>query len=99
MNATAVHAPHDTAQALAQFAANPLRFQRAVDGLDPAEILSPADRTRLMLLLVEHWRWSDRQIASHTKWSLYTVARIREQLMLAPCSGENPTVTPPERTH
>jgi len=77
---------------------NAFRFRRAVNGFDPAEVLSPKDRRRLMRVLVEHWRWSDRQIERHTKWTLSTVARIREDLWLRPCSGENNLIPPPEWT-
>jgi hypothetical protein len=76
------------------------RFMRAVNGFDPAEVLGPSDRRLLMRLLVTEWRWSDAQISRHTKWTPYTVARIREgrPLFLQPCSGENVTVTPPDWT-
>jgi hypothetical protein len=93
-----VTSPYDWARRAGRGADDWFRFQRAVNGFDPAEVLTPDDRERLMVLLVERWHWSDRQISSHTRWTLYTVQRIRERLSLRPCTGENTTVTPPEWT-
>lgn len=56
-----------------------IRYQRALAGQEPAEALSTAERWRLMRTLCG-WGWTDHQIAVHTLWSTYTVARIRHQL-------------------
>lgn len=89
---------YNIAARFADKAENGFRFRRAVNGFDPAEALSPKDRRRLMRLLVDHWRWSDRQIERHTKWTLHVIERIREDLWLQPCSGENNLIPPPEWT-
>lgn len=47
----------------------------------PAEALETADRERLIAWLWEEG-WSDVQIATHTKCSTYTVARIRDRIGL-----------------
>lgn len=60
----------------------PRRLHRALDGLEPAEVLPPAERDRLMRILCGYG-WTDVQIAVHTLWSTYTVGRIRERLGLA----------------
>ena len=55
-------------------------YRRALRGELPAEALSnTGDREQLVH---ELWTagWTDVQIASHTRWSSYTVARIRERL-------------------
>lgn len=67
-----------------QFAENPHHFRAAVRGTLPAEALGPTDRAQLMRLLVEHWGLSTPQIAEHTKWTPYTVDRIRDRLFLQP---------------
>jgi hypothetical protein len=52
-------------------------------GLEPAETLHPRDREDLVLALWERG-WTDTQIAAHTRMTLYTTARIRGRLELAP---------------
>lgn len=50
----------------------------------PAEVLDDrADRERLISDL---WLagWTDTEMAAHTKWSTYTVARIRARIGLGP---------------
>lgn len=59
----------------------PLRLRRALDGLEPAEVLPPAERDRLMRILCGYG-WTDVHIAVHTLWTTYTVVRIRERLGL-----------------
>jgi hypothetical protein len=47
----------------------------------PAEILSTADRERLLYdLWLQHW--TDVEIATHTRMTTYTTARIRTRLGL-----------------
>ena len=56
---------------------------RVLAGHDPAEALDGYERDRLFRIL--HRRgWTDLEIATHTRWSTYTVARIRERLNLPP---------------
>ena len=97
MSAPAIN-HYAAAERYANGAMERFRFMRAVNGFDPAEVLGPSDRRLLMRLLVTEWRWSDRQIERHTKWTLSVVARIREDLWLQPCSGENTLIPPPEWT-
>lgn len=59
-----------------------VRLRRALAGLEPAEVLPPAERDRLMRILCGYG-WTDMHIAVHTLWSTYTVVRIRERLGLA----------------
>lgn len=57
-------------------------WRLALDGDLPADALSTLDRHALVLVL--HNRgWTDVEIASHTRMSTYTTARIREGLGLA----------------
>lgn len=60
---------------------DPLLISRCWLGKEPAELLEPRERE---LLLFELWeqRWTDLQIATHMKQSLYTTCRIRERLGL-----------------
>lgn len=52
-------------------------------GLLPAELLSSREREDLVWHLHERG-WTDLQIAEHTRMTLYTTARIRARLGLAP---------------
>lgn len=52
-------------------------------GVEPAEALHTRDREDLVAGLVERG-WTDQQIATHTRMTTYTTARIRERLGLAP---------------
>jgi hypothetical protein len=64
----------------------PLHYQRVWAavwrGELPAEVLPTKDKERLV---AELWAagWSDLEIACHTKWSTYTVTRLRERLGLS----------------
>jgi hypothetical protein len=60
---------------------NGYRYLAVLEGREPAEVLRPAERDRLMRRLVGEG-WTDIEIAAHTKWSTYTVTRIRERLGL-----------------
>ncbi|WP_156365201.1 hypothetical protein [Sciscionella sediminilitoris] len=57
-------------------------YAEAMRGALPAEALDRKDGERL---LAELWHagWTDTEIAVHTKWSTYTVGRIRDRLGLA----------------
>jgi len=60
----------------------PGRYRRALAGDEPAEALLHPDRARLVLIL--HTRGlPDAHIASHTRMTTYTTARIRSSLGLA----------------
>lgn len=61
----------------------PLRYQAARRGIEPAEALTPGDRHRLVAEL-HRGGWDDRAIASHTRMTTYTTARIRGALGLLP---------------
>jgi len=61
----------------------PKRLRRALAGLDPAEMLPPAERDRLVRILCARG-WTDIHIAAHTLWSTYTVGRIRDRLGIEP---------------
>ncbi|AVP71309.1 hypothetical protein [Prescottella equi] len=65
-----------------KYADNAFRFLRALRGFDPADALTQRDRALLVKLLVEHFAWTDQQVASLTKLSYHTVVRIRERLQL-----------------
>ena len=58
-----------------------LLYRAALLGREPAESLSPDERVRLIHIL---WmrRWTDLRIAEHTRWTTYTVARIRDRIGL-----------------
>lgn len=60
---------------------HPERFEQALAGHLPGEALSPYDRRVLVSTLVGRCM-TDREIAEHTKWTDYTVVRIREHLGL-----------------
>jgi DNA-binding NarL/FixJ family response regulator len=66
-----------------------IAWRLALDGQLPADALQTTDRQTLVLVL--HQRgWSDVEIATHTRMSTYTTARIRERIKLAPntsCKG------------
>lgn len=50
-------------------------------GQQPAELLHPRDRQELVYdLWLAHW--TDAEIATHTRMSTYTAARIRERMGL-----------------
>lgn len=57
------------------------RYQQALAGELPAEALVRKDAERLLHALHAQG-WTDVEIATHTQWSTYTVARIRERLEL-----------------
>lgn len=61
--------------------ANPTLYRRCMDGHEPAESLPQNERARLVLIL--HNRgWTDVQVATHTRMSTYTAARIRRRIGL-----------------
>ncbi|ORJ92599.1 hypothetical protein A6F55_23845 [Prescottella equi] len=62
---------------------NPIHFEAALAGTQPAEVLTPYDRGVLMAVLVRRGL-TDVEIAAHTKWTTYTTARIRENCGLDP---------------
>jgi len=62
---------------------SPVHFDRALEGTLPAEALSPYDR-RVLVDILYRRGYSDRQIAAHTGWTLYTAARIRAELYTDP---------------
>jgi hypothetical protein len=57
-------------------------WRLALDGDLPADALSTVDR-RALVLVLHNCGWTDVEIASHTRMSTYTTARIREGLGLA----------------
>jgi hypothetical protein len=59
------------------------RYCEALAGEIPAEALLPIDGDRLLVRL-HGMGWTDVEIATHTRWSTYTVARIRDRLGLRP---------------
>ncbi|MCZ4557931.1 hypothetical protein O4215_20430 [Rhodococcus maanshanensis] len=61
----------------------PVKYRSALAGRLPAEALTPNDRRVLVRQLVTDGM-SDLEIAAHTRWTLYTTSRIREDLWLAP---------------
>jgi DNA-binding MarR family transcriptional regulator len=62
-------------------ALSPVLFDLCRKGRQPAEVLPPADRDRLLRLL---WKrgWTVTEIAAHTRLSTYTTARILDRLEL-----------------
>ncbi|WP_206489314.1 hypothetical protein [Rhodococcus sp. KRD162] len=65
---------------------HPERFEQALAGRLPGEALSPYDRRVLVSTLVRRCM-TDREISELTKWTDYTVVRIREHLGLEPVSA------------
>jgi hypothetical protein len=64
-----------------------VRYRKALDGIEPAETLTTAERERLIRVLMARG-WTDFHIAMHTLWSVHTVIRIRERLGLKPNVAE-----------
>jgi acetyl-CoA carboxylase carboxyltransferase component len=64
---------------------NPLQYQAALDGIEPAEALTEADRHRLVTQL-HAAGWTDLEIAKHARMTLYTTARIRGDLLGLPAN-------------
>jgi hypothetical protein len=54
-------------------------YAEAMAGRLPAEVLDTAQAERLVKRLI-FAGWADVEIATHTKWSTYTVTRIRERI-------------------
>lgn len=71
------------ARARVTHAINPLHYQAARVGRLPAEALATEDRARLVAEL-HRLGWDDTAIASHTRMTTYTTARIRGALGLLP---------------
>lgn len=67
-------------------------YRAALAGDLPAEALPTHVRARLVADLHRHG-WSDLQIADHTRQTLYTTARIRYRLGLAPNRPSTSTTT------
>lgn len=67
----------------------PLRYRAVLDGTEPAEALTTADRHRLVTAL-HAASWTDLDIASHTRMTLYTAARIRGDLLHLPVNRPRP---------
>ncbi len=61
----------------------PLLYRKVWEGREPGELLSPYDR-RILVTNLHRMGWTDHQIASLTKWTAYTVARLRDELELPP---------------
>lgn len=58
-------------------------YRKCLDGHEPAESLPQLERQRLVLIL--HNRgWTDTEIATHTRMTTYTTARIRARMRLTP---------------
>lgn len=73
------------ARARVTTAINPLQYQAARLGLEPAEALVSGDRHRLVAEL-HGLGWDDQRIAAHTRMTTYSTARIRGALGLLPSS-------------
>lgn len=65
---------------------HPALYRLCLAGREPAESLPTAERSALVAEL-HGLRWTDQEIADHTRMTLYTTARIRARLGLSP-SGE-----------
>ena len=62
---------------------DPRKFADALAGREPADALSCRDR-RLLVSHLHDCGFDDRAVAALTRMTLYTAARIREELGLAP---------------
>lgn len=82
-DAHAVQVGNWRARARVSSAINPLQYLAARVGREPAEALVPGDRARLVAELHDRG-WDDTAIASHTRMTTYTTARIRGALGLLP---------------
>jgi len=67
---------------------HPLQYRAALDGREPAEALTTADRARLVAELVARG-WDVQRIAAHTRQTTYTTARIRDRLVAAGVTTPN----------
>lgn len=65
---------------------HPALYRLCLAGREPAEVL-PAEEREQLVRELHGLRWTDQQIADHTRMTLYTTARIRARLELSP-SGE-----------
>lgn len=70
----------------------PGQYRRARAGLEPAEVLTPFDRRVLIAALVRDGL-DDIEIAEHTRWTTYTVGRLRDELRLRPNPLRAPRTT------
>jgi len=61
-------------------------YQLCLAGREPAESLPTAERAHLVKEL-HGLRWTDQQIARHTRMTTYTTVRIRARLGLSPHFG------------
>lgn len=61
----------------------PLLYRLVREGREPGEVLSPYDR-RVLIRNMHREGATDQDIALVTRWTLFTVARIRDELDLPP---------------
>lgn len=88
--AHAVHNANWRARSRVTTPINPLQYQAARIGLEPAEALEPGDRERLVAEL-HGLGWTDGQIAVLARMTTYTTARIRDGIGLRPNFGPRHT--------
>lgn len=67
-------------------------YRAALVGELPAEALPTHVRAHLIANLHRHG-WTDTEIAAHTRQTLYTTARIRQRIGLAPNRPSTSTTT------
>ncbi|MEZ5152090.1 hypothetical protein [Rhodococcus zopfii] len=68
----------------------PGQYAGALDGEIPGEALTTNDR-RVLIEALHARGYTDAQIATHTRWTTYTVARIRIELGLHTNTTTAPT--------
>ncbi|AUM18272.1 hypothetical protein CSW53_18120 [Rhodococcus ruber] len=61
----------------------PLLYRLVREGREPGELLSPYDR-RILIRNMHREGATDQDIALVTRWTLFTVARLRDELGLPP---------------
>lgn len=71
------------------------RYRACLGGSEPAEALSVKNRERLVGDLWERGL-TDTEIAAHTRMTVYTTARIRDRIGLAPLAPEHEAENPPD---
>ena len=62
---------------------HPIRYAACITGRDVAEILDPHDR-RMLIRELHAAGLTDVEIADLTRWTLYVVGRLRDELHLTP---------------
>lgn len=75
--------PADLRQPMSGARSGQLLWAACCAGREPAESLDPRDREDLVAGLVERG-WTDLEVATLTRMSLYTTARIRHRLVMSP---------------